>query len=132
LNSIRGQAETTICPFKKKAKDKMKFKELTDDQAFEIGKLALQSIVNFDLVFSVMKGQSNTDYSLYIKRELYDEKQNLQVVRVYIDGMPNCYCAIWEEDLNVDTYQDDEVVETANQVKIFKYMQSIGLIWNTI
>lgn len=109
-------------------KRNMKFKDLTDHQVLEVGKLALQDIINFDFITSSVKGQHDLKYRFLVKREIYDEKENWQVIRVYIDGMPGCYCAIWEEDCNVDTYEDEQVVETANQVKIFKYLVALGLI----
>ena len=102
------------------------FKDMPDELVIQVATLALHSLLNFDFVISTLRGQRDLDYKLRIEREDYSE--NLQVIRTYIDGMPGCYCAIWEEDLNVDTYQDNDVCETANQMEIFKLFQKEGYL----
>ena len=105
-------------------------RELTDAQVTEIAGLALEDIINQDFVFSAMAGKvvSMSDYKILVERELYDKEENLMVVRGYLDGSgKKTYIAIWEDNLNVETYEIDDV-PTANQVKIVLKLIEWGFV----
>jgi hypothetical protein len=103
-------------------------KELTDDQVIKIGSLALQNLMLEDWFISLANGVNKDAPKVFVERELYDEKENLMVIRLKIDGMPDCWMSIWEEDMNVDVYEGGDDSHTANQVKIFKLLQEWGFI----
>ena len=103
-------------------------REMTDDQFVIIAKLALQDVVNFDHIFSLFHGANKPEYKLKITRELYDEKENLLVIRGELDGMSGCTVCIWEEDFNVDVAEHDHETQTANQVKIVKQLIEWGYV----
>lgn len=107
---------------------KKNIKELTDEQVIQIGRLALQNLILEDWFIALANGQNTEKPKVFVERELYDEKNDLTVVRLKIDGMPDCWMSIWEEDMNVDVYEGGDDSLTANQVKIFKLLQEWGFI----
>lgn len=106
-------------------------RELTDEQVTEIARLALQDEINLDWFVSIHHGKvlKTDDYKVRIERELFDKKENLMVVRAYLDGFADMvYIAIWEDNFNIETYSGGEDAQTANQVTIVKKLIEWGFV----
>jgi hypothetical protein len=99
-------------------------REMTDQEIVEIASLALENITTFDVVSTVMSNMEPEPPQFRIGKELWDEKDNLMVVRAYLHGRGNTHCAIWEMDdenrLDITVVEDDEVSDVANIVMIVK------------
>jgi len=102
-------------------------RELTEEQILEISKLALYNILSFDFLTSLAQ-QDPSDLKYRIEKELWDQKENLMVVRFYVIGLGNTWCSIWETGddnyIDIDIREDNETEDVANYTKIYRLLQN--------
>lgn len=113
------------------------FRELTDEQLTEIAKLALESVIGFDFLSSLVKGQLlQKGVEIRIEKEIYDTDKNTgreyMVARCYAHGLGNTHCTLWEVDepnyIDIDVINDNEPDSVSNQVVLIKKLIDWGFV----
>jgi hypothetical protein len=99
-------------------------REMTNEQIFEIAQLALANIITFDSVASLLQ------LKLRIEKETWNKHPDLLVIRVYVIGIPDTWCAIWEDDdenkIDITVVEDKDIADVDNTVLIVKKLME----WN--
>jgi hypothetical protein len=111
-----------------------KFSELTNEQVFEIARLALSAILDWDAITEYINSNGKApQQKLRIEREIWEKKDRLEVIRVYIDGVPDTWCAIWEvkdgeNKIDVTVVEGEDPADVSNYTIIVKKLME----WNYI
>lgn len=109
-----------------------KFQELTDEQLYWIAKHALADVANWNFFVDLVHENKTNPIEFRVTRENWNGKPPLEVIRLYLHGSGDTYCAIWEVDnpnrIDITVYDDKEVAEVANIVTIIKQLIEWGFV----